>query len=432
MKIDKITLGGISNIEKVSLTLSGIDALIAPNNYGKSNVLHAIDFGLGFICASANRKKRYMCNSTFIPINKRLEGSPFIFELEGTLEWNKQKIFYIYGYSFEWAKTEKGVKGSCIKEEYLKLKGEQEAKYKSYINRTPSVSYYLASPTGRCSKSIQIDDDLLVLNKLQNFDELFYLEVLKVLTKLERNNVDTLQNPDSYFGSISILDSEAFDGYSLSMPEDQTKISLFIKSLEQEAPEKFNLFKDAVISLLPNIEDFKPIKVDLKKEFENDDEKLPFRLPDVFYDIQVKEKCNNQYTTIRRLSTGCKKIFCVLTLAIAADINKLPLLTFEELENSVHTYLLRHMLEILSELAGDTKILLTSHSPYLIKYLNPEQVKIGLPNHDCIADFKEIKQSKLNKISKNASLNEETLGEYLFDLMLNEEVDENFINEYFI
>lgn len=35
MKIDRITLGGISNIEKVSLSLSGIDALIAPNNYGK-------------------------------------------------------------------------------------------------------------------------------------------------------------------------------------------------------------------------------------------------------------------------------------------------------------------------------------------------------------------------------------------------------------
>lgn len=432
MIIDKITLGGISNIERVSLSLSGIDALIAPNNYGKSNILHAIDFGLGFIRASANRKKKSMCNSTFIPINKRLEGNPFIFELEGILELNKQKISYIYGYSFEWAKTGKGVKGSCITEEYLKLKGEQETKYKSYINRTPAVSYYLASPTGRCSKSIQIDDDLLVLNKLQNFDELFYLEVLKNLTKFERNNVDTLQNPDSYFGSISILDSETFDGYSLSMPENQTKISLFIKSLEQESPEKFNLFKDAIIALLPNIEDFKPIKVDLKKEFESDDEKLPFRLPDVFYDIQVKEKCNNQYTTIRRLSTGCKKIFCVLTLAIAADINKLPLLTFEELENSVHTYLFRQMLETLSNLAGNTKILLTSHSPYLIQYLDPAQVKIGLPNHDCIADFREIKQSKLKKVLRNASVQEETLGEYLFDLMLNEEADEEFLKEYFI
>lgn len=70
MKIDRITLGGISNIEKVSLSLSGIDALIAPNNYGKSNVLHAIDFGLRFICASSNQKKKQMHNSSFIPINK--------------------------------------------------------------------------------------------------------------------------------------------------------------------------------------------------------------------------------------------------------------------------------------------------------------------------------------------------------------------------
>lgn len=432
MKIDRITVGGISNIEKVTLSLSGINALIAPNNYGKSNVLHAIDFGLGFICASLSRKKKSMHNSTFIPINKKLEGSPFVFELEGTLEWDKKPFSYIYGYSFEWAKTEKSLRGACIIDEYLKLKGEQDTKYKSYINRTSNSSFYLASLTGRCSKSISIEDNQLVLDKLQNFDDLFYLEVLKTLTKLETNNVDTLQNPDNYFGSISIIDGETFNGYSLSMPENHARISHFIKSLEQEAPHKYNLFKDAVVTLLPNIEDFKPIQVDLKKEFEKDDDKLPFRLPDVFYDIQVKEKCNNQYTSIRRLSTGCKKIFCVLALAIGADINGLPLLTFEELENSVHTYLLSQTLEILSNLAGDTKILVTSHSPYLIKYLDPEQVKIGMPNNDCVANFKEIKQNKLKKILKNASLREETMGEYLFDLMLDEEVDEDFINEYFI
>ena len=187
-----------------------------------------------------------------------------------------------------------------------------------------------------------------------------------------------------------------------------------------------------MLQLLPNIEEFKPIQVDLKKEFEENDNKLPFRLPDVFYDIQVKERCNNQYTSIRRMSTGCKKIFCVLALAIAANMNKLPLLTFEELENSVHTYLLRHMLEILSELAGETKIVLTSHSPYLVRYLNPEQVKIGIPNRDCVADFKEIRSSKLKKILKNASLEEETLGEYLFNLMLEEDIESDFITEYFI
>lgn len=432
MKIDRITLGGISNIEKVSLSLSGIDALIAPNNYGKSNVLHAIDFGLRFICASSNQKKKQMHNSSFIPINKKTEGSSFDFELEGTLEWDRKTYSYMYGYSFDWVKTEKKQKGARITKEYLKLKGEEDTKFKSYINRTPEFSFYLASPTGRCAKNLLLTEDQLALDKLQNYDELFYLDVLKSFARLETSTVDTLQSPDNYFGSISIIDGESLNGYSLSMPEHHARISYFIKSLEQEDIEKYNLFKSAVLQLLPNIEEFKPIQVDLKKEFEENDNKLPFRLPDVFYDIQVKERCNNQYTSIRRMSTGCKKIFCVLALAIAANMNKLPLLTFEELENSVHTYLLRHMLEILSELAGETKIVLTSHSPYLVRYLNPEQVKIGIPNRDCVADFKEIRSSKLKKILKNASLEEETLGEYLFNLMLEEDIESDFITEYFI
>ena len=432
MKIDRITLGGISNIEKVSLSLSGIDALIAPNNYGKSNVLHAIDFGLRFICASSNQKKKQMHNSSFIPINKKTEGSSFDFELEGTLEWDRKTYSYMYGYSFDWVKTKKKQKGARITKEYLKLKGEEDTKFKSYINRTPDFSFYLASPTGRCAKNLLLTEDQLALDKLQNYDELFYLDVLKSFARLETSTVDTLQSPDNYFGSISIIDGESLYGYILSMPEHHARISYFIKSLEQEDIEKYNLFKSAVLQLLPNIEEFKPIQVDLKKEFEENDNKLPFRLPDVFYDIQVKERCNNQYTSIRRMSTGCKKIFCVLALAIAANMNKLPLLTFEELENSVHTYLLRHMLEILSELAGETKIVLTSHSPYLVRYLNPEQVKIGIPNRDCVADFKEIRSSKLKKILKNASLEEETLGEYLFNLMLEEDIESDFITEYFI
>lgn len=135
MKIDRITLGGISNIEKVSLSLSGIDALIAPNNYGKSNVLHAIDFGLRFICASSNQKKKQMHNSSFIPINKKTEGSSFDFELEGTLEWDRKTYSYMYGYSFDWVKTEKKQKGARITKEYLKLKGEEDTKFKrSSIN----------------------------------------------------------------------------------------------------------------------------------------------------------------------------------------------------------------------------------------------------------------------------------------------------------
>ena len=45
MKISKITIEGFANIDKVSLSLSNICALLAYNNFGKSNILEAISFG---------------------------------------------------------------------------------------------------------------------------------------------------------------------------------------------------------------------------------------------------------------------------------------------------------------------------------------------------------------------------------------------------
>ena len=42
MIIDNLIIEGISNIEHIHLEIGEINALIAPNGYGKSNVLRAI------------------------------------------------------------------------------------------------------------------------------------------------------------------------------------------------------------------------------------------------------------------------------------------------------------------------------------------------------------------------------------------------------
>ena len=46
MIIDSLIIKGFSNIEHIRLDIGDINALIAPNGYGKSNVLNAISFGL--------------------------------------------------------------------------------------------------------------------------------------------------------------------------------------------------------------------------------------------------------------------------------------------------------------------------------------------------------------------------------------------------
>lgn len=47
MEIEGFRIEGFANIERVNLKVGEQNALIAPNGYGKSNVLRAIEFGVG-------------------------------------------------------------------------------------------------------------------------------------------------------------------------------------------------------------------------------------------------------------------------------------------------------------------------------------------------------------------------------------------------
>ena len=320
MKLNKIKISGIFNLKDVEITLDDLSALIAPNNYGKSNVLQAIDFGVFFMEASSKRKSSCMRNRSLIPINTALEGAPFTFELEGEFCDGEKPYSFIYGYSFEWLKTSKDDAGARIVGEYLKMKSDDDMKFRSYINReNTDIACYLASPTGRCSKQLSVDNNMLALNKLANFDDLFYINAIRQLNKLDVREIGTLQHPDSLFNMIAPDDD--VNELNLEYPKEE-KIGYYLNSLKELAPDKYELLKDVVTGLLVTIEDFEPVQIDLRKDKEEKGSKdLPFRLPEIFYDVRVKERYNNQYTSINRISSGSKKIFFILTLVIAAEIN---------------------------------------------------------------------------------------------------------------
>ena len=261
------------------------------------------------------------------------------------------------------------------------------------------------------------------MDKLLNMDGLFYLDVVKAIRSINVKRVNTLDNPDGIFSSP--YPASGSGGYSVSFPKPG-EIGFFINSLRQLDVDKYELLKNTIVDLLPNIEDFEPVQVDLSPKTD-----VPFQLPNTYFDIRVKERFNNQYTSINNVSTGSKKILYVLTMSLAASLNHVDLLMFEELENSVHPRLLQNLLQVVTELAGNTKVITTSHSPYLVKYLSPNNIQLGLPTHSGVAEFKTIKPSKVNKVLRQASAEEVSIGEYLFDMMLDAEADDEMLNEYF-
>ena len=404
------------NIAEVNLPLEPLTALVAPNNYGKSNLLVAVEFATRFLTATPQERQQMMGQRKLIPINASMDSRPFEFEVCGTAGGYD----YEYGYRFEWATTKEGLTGRRITGEWLRAKQSDEPtlermqsqaglsfaergagrrsqpKFRSLLRRESETNALMApTPTSRCNKPLAVDGTTLALDRLGAQDKLFFAPLVSAIRSISVQRVNTIDNPDGIFSTPYPQGGTA--QYSTAIPRSG-ETGYFINSLRHLAPGNYHLLRSTLLQLLPDIEDFEPVQVDLSERAD-----VPFQVPNTYYDIRVKERANNQYTSINSVSTGCKKILYVLTMALAASMNGVQLLMFEELENSVHPRLLQSLLQVVDTLSGDTKVITTSHSPFLVKYLRPERIYLGLPSKEGVADFRTIKPSKVKRVMQQAS-----------------------------
>ena len=100
-----------------------------------------------------------------------------------------------------------------------------------------------------------------------------------------------------------------------------------------------------------------------------------------------------------------------------ADINNVILFCVEEPENSINPSLFKQYIEVINDLSENTKIIITSHSPYLVDYLPPENLYIGCSNDCDIAVFKKIKKRAIKSLYRDSKEMDMSYGEYVFDLV---------------
>lgn len=441
MLVEKIRIDGFRNIDNTEIKFNNsITALVGLNNYGKSNILNGISFALNFIRADSNLKQALMSDEISLPINKKTAYRDFYFEIEFSDTINDKKIYTNYEYSFEWIKN-KG-KGSVIKKECLKIRDSNSKKYTTYIRRTMDACSYKSSETGRCDSKLRIANNELALNKLKHYDNLFYYNLVESIhnIKIELNN---FYDPIYAFNNIPFFQIRGINQLDLNR-DFGNNIGEVLYSIKENYKEKYELLINSFMSLIDNIEYIEPICTDLKndpifpkifnenlitKESNNNND-VPFIIPEKYYTVIVKETYNNQQTTFQNVSNGTKRMFLLLTSAIVADIKKIPLIAFEELENSIHPYLFQKLIILLSEIVTNCRVLFTSHSPYLIQYFDLDNIYIGVPSIDRTAVFKKVKKQLYNKVLKNSQNEGISTGDYLFNLLVDSYSDNSELCSY--
>ena len=407
MVINSFLIEGISNIGSLRLDLGQLNALIAPNGYGKSNVLSAVEFGMKFLSADSQEKLRMM-RSRFVPINSGMLGKDFCFEISGQFNGEEQDVQFQYGYRFKWAS---GDNDGIILSEWLKVKNSSDQRYRQMLNRTSADGCLIVpSATGRCTKAFDVASSQLALNSIALSSGMFLNDIASRICGTIVPNLETLDNPESYFS----VDGEK----GIRMLGGDT-LSAYLYKLKESDEDNYAILVDGLLQLLPGIEEFSPKVITLA----DGQSKI--------YDIRVKEKHNSQPTSIRQLSSGSKRIIFLFTLCLAARRKNIPLIMLEEPENSVHPHLMENLILAMQNYASDTKILITSHSPYLMRHLLPQQMYFGLPSKDGTAHFARVIPSKEKALFRYAGDLELTFGEFMFDFMLDLEGDANKAKNFF-
>lgn len=406
MIIDSFIIEGISNIGHLRLDVGEMNALIAPNGYGKSNVVSAISFGLMFLNTN-EETRRQMLRSRYLPINFSMQEKKFHFEVYGRIERDERTEMVQYGYECQWAE---GVVPGYVLSEWLKIKAENEQRYRQMVNRRDG--YYcmiVPSATGRCNKPFAATPQQPVLPAIAS-GGLFLSDLAKEICDIRIPNLNTLDNPESYFSVEG--------GNGISMLGGMT-LSEYIYQMKETDADSFSVLSDGISQLIPGIVSFEPDEITLSDGRSK------------VYDIRVQEIHNSQPTSIRLLSSGSKRMIFLFTLCMAARNQNIPMIMVEEPENSVHPRLMENLLLTLQAYASNTKILMTSHSPYLMRYMQPDQMYFGLPMNDGLAHFKKVNPSKLKYLYKYAGDMELTFGEFMFDFMLDMETDNEKLVTFF-
>ncbi len=421
MKIQAVLIDGFKNLSDVRIIFDNITALVALNNFGKSNVLSGIDFGLVFIKASIDDKMEMMANSNLIPINQRMQGRNYKFEVEVLTEEAGQEYRVQYGYEFAWQCDEDEVPE--IVQEYLKIKlDEKGQKYTQLITRTAETAMYKSSETGRCSSKIKVEPTELVVNKLRAFDEIYYASIIRKLNSMKfymENNLDA----KSFYRPDPIIRKGIGD-----MTIDAENLPRVIYHLRENHRDRYNLLKNVYTLLFPDVENIIVRQYSIKGLGNNkmpDD--APFIVANSIHVLYVKDKSLVQPIDFEMMSDGAKRVFMILTRIIVASINNISLIAIEEPENSVHPKLFQAYMQIISQLLDDCKVIITSHSPYIISYLNPSWIHVGMNRNPGVAEFFAFKKSGQKQLQQDAEEFNMSMGDYLFSLLADAESN---INDY--
>ena len=420
LRITEICLSGFRNVVNTTIRTYDIACLVSPNNYGKTNVIDGILFGIRFFATTQSDREVLMRLSLDTPALQTNPSKTFDFELTLKDE-NGEEI--VYGYSFVWGTTDKP---GFIQNEYLKIAKEGNKRPTTLIIREkPEVFRYKSTDAATKMNELSIAPNNVAISVLSVFNDIYFSNEIQTVIACRFINDYIF---DMNRGELTFDLSRVKNGQV-----GLTNLPSAFAKLKKENPSDADALVDAMKSLFPDIEDLISVDgtVEVKdgKSFLSDAYSSPWdtHLSAVF----VKSRTLSKPIDFRHMSVGFRRIFgFLLHILQLQDDEKPTILAIEEPENSIQPSLLKMFLDIVKGFNSRLTIIFDSHSPFILSYLSPSSLYLGLPSEDGTACFRPFKASKIGPLENDAYESDLLIGQYITDLLGGDKEDIEKLNRY--
>ena len=333
--LSKFKVQRYKSLFDTEIELEPLTVFIGPNGSGKSNICEAL-------AVLSNFSERVKIDTPDVPI------VPFFLESLRTSnenEFNVKSKFWrgeINDFLFEITRSEaKKSTHSDITQKPLKLS--------AIINCTPLDNQDFTVIIER--ESEKIDKSFTKIFEFKEFLSRKYLtSPFEILIK-KVNIYDFIPN------SLSTKSSSAN-----SMDRSGKGITNSLVDILLENRDSFIELEERFTNLIPNIERIS----------------LP-RAEDKSFSLELVDKYSDHHIPSTEISDGTLRILGFLTALYQKETPSI--ICFEELENGVHPWLLHKMMELLKIVSAEgingkpVQVLITTHSPLLLNYVEPYQVR---------------------------------------------------------
>lgn len=387
MKLKQIRVDGYKNLINCIVNLSDFNVLVGPNNCGKTNILEAVQM-LFPICWGTEKLRR----GVFLGLTPRVIGSsvchlakykskPLTLGVSFETTVQRKRWEVDYEVTIQCTETNEGKTKHDIgfRKEILAAKPvSQTGPVTKYIQRSAeSPGRFTISAASGKKLERKIGKKKSVIDAIETiFPE--YEGLPKVVSNLILDLLD-------------IVASEVFavspDGLRNAINKeekiDDLRVAFFdlLYAIDEIHKNKklYKLFKESMCDIL-NLDD-----VHFEASYTKKGRKRVRALA-------IKTQ-GSDYADVAEYSDGTLAVAAILA-ALFSKKRHGPMLFVEELENCLHPSALEKLVRFLQDYAHRQPVLITTHSPYLLNCVNPEDVNVAIVDETGAAHFEKVRNTK--------------------------------------